>query len=153
MTKTETAWLAGLLEGEGCFRVYRESRTNQGRDHLRVTVSMTDEDVLDRAAKLLGVNTTGPYAPKKAHWSPYYKLQVTGADAATLMRSVLPYMGLRRSTKIKECLAAPNLNHHNRPTKSCQGCGHKFTPHRRYPQQRFCNEGCRLAHRKRGETS
>jgi hypothetical protein len=44
MTESDLAWLAGLLEGEGCFHFTRTAY---------VVISMTDEDIIERAASLM----------------------------------------------------------------------------------------------------
>lgn len=43
--REDLAWVAGILEGEGCF-INAEQR---GRLYPRVIVEMTDEDVVQRA--------------------------------------------------------------------------------------------------------
>jgi hypothetical protein len=50
MKDTELAWLAGLWKGEGSFKKPAPSAPNLPL----VTVSMTDQDVIERAANLMG---------------------------------------------------------------------------------------------------
>jgi hypothetical protein len=95
-------WLAGLLEGEGCFTV-----TGGGRGTPTVKVGMTDKDVVQRVAKLLGTKCLGPYGVSK-HGRQYkdnYEASLHGQAALEFMRTVKPLMFLRRRTKIKELLA------------------------------------------------
>lgn len=110
--REELIWLAGLLEGEGYFGS-RPPRSGYSRAQLRVTVKMTDRDVIERAAALMdapGVRASGP--PKdKPHWSPYFYCGCYGAKAAALMEAVRPYMGLRRGAEIDRLLALPDLSH------------------------------------------
>lgn len=95
MTDVELAWLAGLFEGEGCF-------------YFRTTpiavLQMTDEDVVRKASVLLRrkLRTTAKPLPSG---KIVYQTETTGTDAIGLMESLLPYMGIRRTAKIKEVLA------------------------------------------------
>lgn len=43
-------WLAGLLEGEGCFSVRQDGQ----RRSPKVLINMTDKDVIERVAALVG---------------------------------------------------------------------------------------------------
>jgi len=110
MTTAELAWLAGLLEGEGCFRV-REDQRKRVRNYLvpRVFMNQTDEDVVRRAAKLAGVGRVyGPYRNggngHQSHYKPVWQFMVEGPDALWLMEQLYPYMGQRRQAKIDEIL-------------------------------------------------
>lgn len=85
-------WLAGLLEGEGCF-CYQCSPG--------IKLGMTDKDVVERVAKLFGRHTRGPYK-YKANKKPVYYTEVWGAEAISLMEKVFPHMGHRRAMKINE---------------------------------------------------
>ena len=57
MDEKELYWLAGLLEGEGSFMRGAPSRPNTPM----VSLSMTDEDVVARVGRMLGVS----YYPDK----------------------------------------------------------------------------------------
>lgn len=97
MTEIELAWLAGLLEGEGCFSVRKD------RDTPTVEVKMTDLDVINRVAMLMG-RTVTPVPPANDRCLPQYRARLQGEPARELMRALLPYMGQRRSARIKELL-------------------------------------------------
>lgn len=97
MAADQLAWLAGLLEGEGCF--YREG----GRP--AIAVNMTDRDVVERAAILAGgYRVSEKRAPSDLarRRRPSYRFRVTGPKAVALMRALHPYMGSRRREKIEE---------------------------------------------------
>lgn len=82
----ETAWLAGMIEGEGSVQV-------QGRcPHLKFV--STDKDVVERVARMLGEEcmanrTTSPWS-KKQQW----RAIATGQRAILAMLRILPHMGL-----------------------------------------------------------
>ena len=97
MTETEAAWLAGLLEGEGCFTLATPTC-------IRVYVKMTDKDVVERAAALMECRSVRPVKTKDG-WSDAWETAISGKRARPIMERVLPYMGHRRSARIKELLA------------------------------------------------
>lgn len=103
MQESELAWLAGLLEGEGSFMMSRNTVNHKVYLYPKVVVTMTDKDVIQRAALLFG---TGVYTVKVKTGKTQYRAQVTGTRAAEFMKQLLPFMGERRSAKINEILAS-----------------------------------------------
>ena len=108
LTPIEVAWLAGLLEGEGCFttRGNKTTRWANGDPKLypRIVVAMTDRDVVARAAELMG-----SYEPKIGRRKPpqqdmWWTELGKGAEVLDIMEQVLPLMGERRSKRIKELM-------------------------------------------------
>lgn len=111
MTEVELAWLAGLLEGEGCFRIATNSASSSSPGYRWPTIAMnmTDEDVLRRAAQIAAVGKVyGPYGPYKSNpysKKPFWQWHVTKReDALWLMKRLYPHMGQRRQEKIDEIL-------------------------------------------------
>lgn len=74
---------------------------------------MTDENVVQRAADLVG-HSHPIRSDQREGRLTLYLLSVLGQGAEDVIRTVLPYMGERRSAKINECLNTPNLSHHPR---------------------------------------
>ena len=95
-------WLVGLLEGEGCFTLDRYSPV--------IKLLMTDKDVVERAAALLG-NTKVSERKRPAGRKTAYATQVFGSPAIELMKIMQPLMGLRRKQRIEEVL----VRWYNRP--------------------------------------
>jgi hypothetical protein len=97
-------WLAGLLEGEGSFFPGPPSAPNRPT----LVVNMTDEDVVARAAALLGVkvyswrNRRGD----KTHWKTAYRAGISGRQAVALMLQLRPLMGRRRREQIDRVVAS-----------------------------------------------
>lgn len=101
MTKSETAWVAGILEGEACFD-YNKSNPR----YPRVRIEMADMDVITRLHEVIGAGRVSYPKPRKA-WSHTALLTINGREnVEPLLRAVLPWMGARRSAKIAELLAA-----------------------------------------------
>lgn len=94
ITELEIAWLAGLLEGEGCFDI-------QGDASPHIKLSMVDEDIVYKAAEIIGTNRI---AMAKNGWLKHHKsvfhLNINGYLAMKIMRLIRPYMGERRGSKI-----------------------------------------------------
>jgi len=97
-----TAWLAGVLEGEGTFGVTRRSRSS----YPVIKVEMCDEEIVVRAGHMLGAARVYARDPKHEGWSISYIAKIDGHRAAEWMRRLRPYMGLRRSAAIDKALAA-----------------------------------------------
>lgn len=99
MSRDDLHWLAGLLEGEGCFVYFR---TPYQQDRPGIQLKMTDEDVVERAAKLLNAPSVRPQ--DRPDRKRTFVCAITGEPAAEMMRQLLPLMGERRSAKIREVL-------------------------------------------------
>lgn len=109
MNNQQLGWVAGLLEGEGCFKLNTKTVKGLRYHYANVELNMTDEDVIRKTHAIVGLGTvTGPYwsgrsADKQTwHWS-IQKDEV----AREFMRTVLPLMCERRSAKIAEILQIP----------------------------------------------
>lgn len=100
MTSEEAAWVAGILEGEGCFD------GNAGKAcYPRIRVQMTDLDVIERLQSLTGGRITYP-KNKRAHWKQTALLVINGRSLVEpVLRAVRPWMGARRGAKIDALLA------------------------------------------------
>jgi hypothetical protein len=74
---------------------------------------MTDKDVLERAAQLMGGKVKGPYsrANISTQFKPYYIVVRKGKNGFTLMNSLFPLMGNRRKQQILTALATYIPNH------------------------------------------
>lgn len=96
MTKTtDLYWLAGLLEGEGSFQIRRGNA-------IVVSLGMTDEDIIQRAAQYFGKPIYKEERP--AGYKTVYRTQCYGQHAMALMMTVYPLMGKRRQKQIKNVL-------------------------------------------------
>jgi hypothetical protein len=101
ISQREMAWLAGLIEGEGCFGW---NKSNFGS----ITIGMSDRDVIERAAVILGKTEkihertlrSGAIGKK-----PLFYVRVTGTRAIGWMMTLYSFMGQRRQEKIRAVLA------------------------------------------------
>lgn len=93
----ELAWLAGIIEGEGCFYVNRKDKCPM------IRVKMGDRDVVERVAGMWG-SSVGFAKDNRRNHSDMYTASVYGHAALAWMRKVYAMMGLRRKAKVLEIL-------------------------------------------------
>jgi hypothetical protein len=96
----EIAYMAALIEGEGHIRP-------TGRTSARVSVGMTDEDVIRNVHAISGIGSVaGPMV--RGRKKPYWTWQVSAKrDVLRLLTAIAPVMGARRRVQIMS--AAENL--------------------------------------------
>lgn len=99
-------WLAGLLEGEGSFSLGPPSAPNS----VRITLCMTDRDVVARVAALWNVayHEVREERTRERGWKPAYQVILRGRRAVDFMHELLPLMGERRQLQIRRALASYN---------------------------------------------
>lgn len=93
----DLAWAAGLLEGEGSFTKF-EGKWN------RVTCASVDKDIIHRLKSIFncgGISSNRTTVTGKTVYTYYVTKK---EDADNIMLLVLPFMGKRRSEKIRELL-------------------------------------------------
>ena len=101
MTQTQLAWLAGLLEGEGSFVHGPPSAPNSPR----ISVQMTDEDVVRRVSTLFGLRFVSKTTAKRnPAWKTAYSVLLKGRRAVALMIRLRPLMGERRRAQIDKAV-------------------------------------------------
>lgn len=88
-------WLAGLIEGDGCFY--------QSNGRAKIQIKMIDKDVVERASKIMNSKI---YNSKNNNqkWKKTYTTWVSNNQALTFMQTLKPYMSMRRQNKIEEIL-------------------------------------------------
>ena len=91
----DIAWLAGIIEGEGCI--------DFNEDSPRIRVQMSDQDIIKRIANLWN---NGDYHTKSVprYCKPQYSTNVRGKNAIGWMFTIYSFMGVRRRAKIREVL-------------------------------------------------
>lgn len=110
-------WLAGILEGEGCFSTF------DGR--INITLGMTDRDVVDRAAVMMRPRSVNELS-REPHQT-LYRFGIHGERALAWMLLLCPRMGKRRQAKIDEIITLYcERQGHNRDRTRCKR-GHSLT--------------------------
>lgn len=149
MNLAETAWLAGLLEGEGCFYL-QKAKGRMAQDAPSLRLVMTDVDIISRVAVLIDANV-GVQAPRYDGCKVVYRVTLLGWPALDVMQAVRPFMGLRRGAKIDE-LVAGYRDVVRRDSDTCRR-GHSLdgayvTPSTGRRRCRQCHSEWRQNHRK-----
>ena len=85
----EIAWLAGLLEGEGCFAIH-------GKKYPRIVLKMCDEDIVIKAASLM--------ESRIYRNGNQWVTQVNGAYAIEWMMTLYVFFGKRRREAVTEVI-------------------------------------------------
>lgn len=108
MTDLELAWLAGLLEGEGCFSVQEQERPS-GKVYYQAKIrcSMTDEDIIRRLHEL--VPQANVYERRfdlmNEKWKKQWSWELCKKqDCIDLAKLLYPFMGIRRRIAIDKIL-------------------------------------------------
>jgi len=102
MHRDDLLWLAGLLEGEGSFM-----KGPPSRPHIpAISISMTDEDVIERVGQLLQAKPTVSKRGANRGWKPAYIVCLRGSRALELMKELRPLMGRRRQSQIDAAVAS-----------------------------------------------
>lgn len=97
-TVLDLAWLAGLFEGEGNVSINGKS--------LTVRIKMTDEDVVTRAATIMGARIYSAPTPKRKARKPTWVAQAKGSAAAGVIMTLYPWLGFRRREQACKALTA-----------------------------------------------
>ena len=100
------AWAAGVIEGEGCVANYRRG-SGTGRSRW-LTVTMTDEDVIDRLHMMFGVGVRYTRASQNPAWATQYEWRVNQwTELCSILEQVLPLLGDRRSAAVRTLFETP----------------------------------------------
>jgi len=134
ITELELAWLAGLLEGEGCF-------SHKSSNAMYINCSMTDEDIIRKIESIIGEGSVTTYQKpdRKRVWTWRTGNRRTVIDLCKLL---LPYMGERRSAKIQEMIDYDLANPKKRQEKGKVQHGTRTM---------YSSYGCRCEHCKAAE--
>jgi len=104
-TPEELFWLAGLFEGEGSFY---KGYSNTSSSPI-VSITMTDEDVIQRIAQALGISAIS-YESRNgfagANAKRRHKASMVGQAAVSFMQLLMPHMSSRRQEQIERATSA-----------------------------------------------
>lgn len=94
MDDTTAAWLAGLLDGEGCFHIAHSKARNQLNP--QVIVGMCHQPTVEHVAKLMGSPVRGVKTYRKG-WRDRWSTTLCGArQIESLLTRILPYLVAKR---------------------------------------------------------
>ena len=93
MSNIESAYMAGLVDGEGCISSYK---TRGYGPYYAVRIAMTDEKTIRWVADIFDASV----CKQKQHGlgrKPIYKVAILGANAHQLLKQIRPYMITKRN--------------------------------------------------------
>lgn len=103
LTETEKAYLAGLIDGEGCIFIskYRGKNNVSPVYNLRVIVAMSEKEILEDMQKITGagrVHYNPTVSKKRENWSEMWQWITTAtADVKALLDAIYPYLRIKKS--------------------------------------------------------
>ena len=99
LTEAETAWLAGMYEGEG------SCSFNATNNAWIVAISGKDYDVIRRLQALTGIGTIYERKRDQPGWSDILTWNVARrGDLFDFLTAIHPWLGERRKARAEQCL-------------------------------------------------
>ena len=100
--KREWAWLAGIIDGEGCVSVKRRRDKKTGSLHydLRLIVQMTHEPTIKNIKRITSVGRISTRSWQKPEWRLVYTWECGDRTAVSVLRCCLPYLVTKRAQAI-----------------------------------------------------
>lgn len=100
-TQEQLAYLAGIVDGEGCFyfgQVKQGQYGNGTQWHCKLAVTSTDKRLTDRLNDLFGGTKEQRYryTSKKAFERPIYRWDATGLMLDYICPKILPFLIIKR---------------------------------------------------------
>lgn len=96
-TIADLAWAAGLFEGEGCI--------SHNKIAPRASISMSDEDVVRRFHRLIGMGSVAATPRKKEGYKDLWTWTVAGYKSTQYVMALLwQWLGVRRKARTEEIL-------------------------------------------------
>lgn len=90
----EVAWIAGILEGEGCWTAHND------RTSWLVAVRMTDQDIIERLYRITGVGRVTREESSRGHKTAWTWAVSARPHREWLTTIVWPWLGVRRRQRI-----------------------------------------------------
>lgn len=98
--KRELMWLAGIIDGDGCFYVNKTVPILQ--------ISMIDGDVIKKVSVLLNSSINSP--SERNNCKKVFSTRIAGKKAVCYMTLLKPYVSLRRQSKIDQIFLKDSIS-------------------------------------------
>lgn len=135
----DIAWMAGIIEGEGCIRTRRGLNPS-------VVVEMTDKDIIDRLHFINNGGSVSERKKKQDHHKQSWSWSLCSRqEVARLLLAIYPLMGQRKQHQISECTDAFLKPRNPGKKKSLRPCGTVAAARRHYTYGEKPCEKCRIA--------
>lgn len=94
VTETDKAYLAGVIDGEGCITAIRDIRKKRIEVTFQICVRMSARNVIELFSELYGGNVTVTKY-KNNKWSTQYQWRASGERGEKLLWDILPYLRVK----------------------------------------------------------
>jgi hypothetical protein len=100
-TAEEIAWVAGLFEGEGCFRA-----TGPANRYAYAIIVIREKEVLERVQKIVGCGRIHRRTDSRPNHSITWAWQIAKREESVrFMNAIWPWLSNRRKDQAKEAWA------------------------------------------------
>ncbi len=100
MNATDRAYIAGLLDGEGCIGVDKIKSRHSAREldfKLRIIITNCNSDVLFWLKQTVGSGCVYQYKKSgNKNWRPVHRWQVVSEQARAFLLEVYPYLRIKK---------------------------------------------------------
>lgn len=96
VNEIENAYFAGLLDGEGHLGIHRMSKAAGIQYAARVSLRMTEEEVVRQYAECFGVSLHRAVYKNSYSKLPLFVAEVSGRGARSLLEAVAPYLRVKK---------------------------------------------------------
>ena len=106
LTSTEKAYIAGIIDGEGCIGIYRTGggeRKDAARLGLRLAVGSTNRELLEWLQETTGVGSICFHKACRSNQKDSWNWQVRGRQAVELLFSVCQYIRVKENQVVLAC--------------------------------------------------
>lgn len=116
MTPAEMGWVAGILDGEGCIGLYRNSVRGVPKNHaLRVSVGNCDGRIIERLQELCGGRVRVAKRQANPRWRTQILWDVSGYEALKLLEIMEPFL-IGKAAEARLALQVVMVGRHRRRT-------------------------------------
>lgn len=103
--QTHIPWLAGVLEGDGCFGIKTQHNKQTVSSFPYLSVQLTDQKLLQFIAQLLETNIFTYHHPTQKHWKTVYRTSLHKKEKlAWLLPQLMPFLSQRRQGQVQELM-------------------------------------------------
>lgn len=95
LAETDKAYLAGLIDGEGCVGAFKRERTNTTICSPYVSIANTNPAMIEWIREKIPFGTATSRKSKITHWKDHLTMQWGGDSAIALLECVFPYLVLK----------------------------------------------------------
>lgn len=90
MSQTDTAYIAGLVDGEGTVTLSRRHRSENR--HVVISISNTDRPLLEYVLNSVGAGKITNKRTSQSHHTPSYTYTISNRQALAFLNQIFPYL-------------------------------------------------------------